>query len=278
MENLKQTQTPNPETNPKGMSPRETPSVVESHPFEKNKTIQSLQNLVSNDINSNNHINNGKVYNFTSDNLKTELNHLTTKDIITQISIIQDLLKNVLKENIHYGKIPGCGDKFVLYKAGAEKILFMFRLSPRFRIKQNDLGNGHREYIIITELYHIPTGKFFAQGLGSANTLEAKFRYTKKQTILSENLPKDYKEKKDTYKKQGYEAIKQNNKWYWVKNERVERDNNADNYNTILKMAKKRSLIDATLIATSASDIFTQDIYDLSELDNNINSNKSISS
>jgi hypothetical protein len=37
----------------------------------------------------------------------------------------------------------------------------------------------------------------------------------------------------------------------------------ADLANTILKMAKKRALIDAVLTATAASDIFTQDIEDL---------------
>ncbi len=37
-------------------------------------------------------------------------------------------------------------------------------------------------------------------------------------------------------------------------------DNPADEYNTVLKMAKKRAHIDAMLTATAASDIFTQDL------------------
>jgi hypothetical protein len=36
-------------------------------------------------------------------------------------------------------------------------------------------------------------------------------------------------------------------------------------WNTVLKMAKKRALIDATLSATSSSGIFTQDVEDLQE-------------
>jgi hypothetical protein len=39
----------------------------------------------------------------------------------------------------------------------------------------------------------------------------------------------------------------------------------SDMANTILKMAKKRALIDAVLTATGASDIFSQDIEDLPE-------------
>ena len=33
--------------------------------------------------------------------------------------------------------------------------------------------------------------------------------------------------------------------------------------NTVLKMAKKRALIDATLLVASLSDIFTQDLEDM---------------
>jgi hypothetical protein len=39
----------------------------------------------------------------------------------------------------------------------------------------------------------------------------------------------------------------------------------ADVYNTVLKMAKKRSFVDAVLNATSASDMFTQDVEDIKE-------------
>ena len=42
--------------------------------------------------------------------------------------------------------------------------------------------------------------------------------------------------------------------------ERVPNDDLADQYNTVLKMANKRSLVAAVLNATAASDIFTQDI------------------
>ncbi len=44
---------------------------------------------------------------------------------------------------------------------------------------------------------------------------------------------------------------------------KLENDNPADDYNTVLKMAKKRALVDAVLTATAASDIFTQDLEDI---------------
>ena len=46
------------------------------------------------------------------------------------------------------------------------------------------------------------------------------------------------------------------------KGQRVEFDNPADYYNTVLKMAKKRAHVDAILTATAASDCFTQDVED----------------
>jgi hypothetical protein len=51
--------------------------------------------------------------------------------------------------------------------------------------------------------------------------------------------------------------------WAWVKYQDAARQENpdiADVYNTVLKMAKKRALVDATITACAASDIFTQDM------------------
>lgn len=45
--------------------------------------------------------------------------------------------------------------------------------------------------------------------------------------------------------------------------ERVGTDNPADHYNTVPKTAKKRTLVDAVLTTTAASDIFSQDLEEL---------------
>ncbi len=46
---------------------------------------------------------------------------------------------------------------------------------------------------------------------------------------------------------------------------RAENPDPADQYNTVLKMAKKRALVDAVLTATAASDCFAQDLEDLED-------------
>ena len=124
--------------------------------MEKNKQNKETKNLVSK---TNNELENISVMQFS------------TNEVLAQIKKIQDLMQQAMKDGEHYGKIPGCGDKPTLLKPGAEKLSFMFRLAPRYEITIRDLGKGHREYDILTSLYHISTGNFFGQGVGSCSTM-----------------------------------------------------------------------------------------------------------
>ena len=47
-------------------------------------------------------------------------------------------------------------------------------------------------------------------------------------------------------------------------------DDLADQYNTVLKMSNKRSLVAAVLNVTAASDIFTQDIEDMPHVERTV--------
>jgi hypothetical protein len=102
--------------------------------------------------------------------------------------------------------------------------------------------------------------------------MEKKYRY---RSGPSENtgalVPKEYWGMRKTNPGKAQEAIggkgfvakKENDVWYiFQQGESVENDCIADMYNTVLKMAKKRSIVDATITATAASDIFTQDLDD----------------
>jgi hypothetical protein len=97
--------------------------------------------------------------------------------------------------------------------------------------------------------------------------MESKYRYRNASDyeITGEPIPKDAKEKKAEYRKRGFGMKQIDGKWEWVRytsEGKVENPDIADVYNTVLKMAKKRSLVDATITATAASDIFTQDVED----------------
>ena len=196
---------------------------------------------------------------------------MSPNELLQQVEMIQNLMKTVMKDGEHYGTVPGCGNKKVLLKAGAEKLAFVFRLAPEFEGESPiDLGNGHREYIIKTTLRDRLTGQVVGTGVGSCSTMEKKYRY---RSGPSENtgklVPKEYwnLRKSDPHKAQesiggkGFVTKKEDGGWFiFQQGESVENDCVADVYNTVLKMAKKRSVVDATITATAASDIFTQDL------------------
>jgi len=194
--------------------------------------------------------------------------------VVEQVALSQNVMKSVMKDGEHFGKIPGCGDKPTLLKPGAEKLCFTFRMDPQFDIDIVDLGKGHREYRIKCTLYAINGGNRLGSGVGSAATMESKWRFRTGPKELTETpVPKDYWDNRHSDPKKAHEAIGgkghtvakgEDGKWYIATaGEKVEHDNPADVYNTVLKMAKKRAMVDAVLTCTAASDIFTQDIEEL---------------
>ena len=202
---------------------------------------------------------------------------LTPKEVKAQVILIQEVMKEVMEEGQHYGKIPGCGDKPALLKPGAEKLNLTFRFDPEVSKEVvKDFPGGHREYEITITLFAISSRRRLADGVGTATTMESKWRYRNAEPEITDKfVPKTYWDlrKKDPTKAQemiggkGFVTKKINGNWMIAKltGEKVEHDNPADYYNTCRKMAKKRALVDAVLTATAASDIFTQDIDELIE-------------
>ena len=187
---------------------------------------------------------------------------LTISDLTTQIRKIQEVMQSVMKKDEHYGLIPGT-PKPSLYKPGAEKLGLTFMLKPRFKITKTDMDNGHREYEVLCELVHTPSGTFQGEGVGSCSTMESKFRFRWDNT--GKEVPKEYWANRDLSLLGGDQFVARKRDNQWLIFQRVEHDNPADYYNTVLKMAKKRAHVDAMLTATAASDIFSQDIEDLPE-------------
>ena len=189
---------------------------------------------------------------------------MTVAGVHRQIQLIQEIMQNEMKDGEHYGTVPGCGDKKVLLKPGAEKLSLLFKMAPRFKIENVDMGNGHREVRIVTELYHIESGKFLGEGVGSCSTMETKYRYRGNEVEpTGEVVPKEYWKTRnpDLLGGKGFVAKKIDGQWLiCVKGERMENPDIADTYNTVLKMGKKRSQVDAVLTVTAASDLFTQDL------------------
>ncbi len=202
--------------------------------------------------------------------------YMTVEDMIQQVNLIQQVMQKIMKSGEHYGVIPGCGDKPALLKPGAEKLCMTFRLSPKFEVNVQDLPNGHHQVDVRFIMTNIDTGLFLGEGVGSCSTMESKWRFRKaeakcpecgKETIIRGK--QEYGGGWLCYRKKGGCGAKFKDGDPRIENQdmgRVEYDNPADYWNTCLKMAKKRALVDATLTVTAASDIFTQDIDDSPEL------------
>ena len=199
------------------------------------------------------------------------LSPLTAREIKGQVQLIQEVMQAVMQEGHHYGIIPGT-DKPTLLKPGAEKLTVTFRLAPILHVDMRDLGNGHREYQVRCTLVHIPTGRVCGEGIGLCSTMESRYRYRKAERTCPHCSNAAIIKGKAEYgggyicfQRKGGCGAKFNDNDPAIINQptgRVENADLADVHNTILKMAKKRALVDATLTTTAASDIFSQDIED----------------
>ncbi len=224
---------------------------------------------------------------------------ISPKRLLEQVTLIQEVMREVMHDGEHYGIIPGTGKKCPdcrgqnaacpkckgtgiigkpsLLKPGAEKLCFTFRMDPEFDVEILPIQHkipGHREYRIKCTLFSINSGQRLGSGVGSASTMESKWRFrTGPKELTDKIVPKEYWDNRDTDPKKAQESIGgkgfsvakgDDKKWYIaIQGEKVENDNPADVYNTVLKVGKKRSLVDAVLTCTAASDCFTQDIEDL---------------
>ena len=184
-------------------------------------------------------------------------------DVISMKATVQDLLKSQMQEDVHFGKIPGTGDKPTLLKSGAEMLRMVFNL--RTTCNKDDVeitneGNGHKTYEICMHISN-KDKEIIATGLGTCSTMESKYKY--RSQLTDRKVPSEYWESRDKALLGGSQYSPKKVKGAWLISERVEHDNPADYYNTVKKMAKKRAMADGILTATCSSDLFTQDLEDL---------------
>lgn len=173
---------------------------------------------------------------------------LTAADVRAQVNLMQDVMAEVMRPDVHYGTIPGTKSKS-LYKAGAEKLMATFRLAARPDVE--DLSrDGEVTYRVTVNLLSA-SGVFVGAGIGECSSAEDKYSWRGSVHVKEWDATPENR-RRIKYLRDGREI-------------QQVRTNPADVANTILKMAKKRAQVDAVITATAASDIFTQDIEDLPE-------------
>ena len=188
--------------------------------------------------------------------VQPQQNWYSADQVLKRVRAIQQLMDAVMKKDTHFGVIPGT-KKPTLYKAGSEQILSMFRLAVDPVIEDLSTEDECRIRVLcrLTDV----SGRFLGAGVGEASSSEQKYKWRK---IVS-------KEEWEWFKANSPDRTRIKFFTYWQNNKRLEgkeeqiRTEVPDIRNTILKMAKKRAQIDATLTVTGSSDCFDQDLDDL---------------
>lgn len=199
------------------------------------------------------------------------------EDILQRIEVVRDLRQRVMKESVHFGQYPGW-EKPALLQAGGDILRMTFNLSPQYVIERDEeveqyvteSGIRHRGYIVKAILENMHTRQVWGVGEGSCSTLESKYRWR----YAARECPTCGK---DTIRKG---AEKYGGGWYCNKKSdgcgskfdetdpritqqvvgRVENPDIADQFNTVLKIAKKRAYLDGVLNATAAREMFSSRI------------------
>lgn len=171
--------------------------------------------------------------------------------VLTHAKTVQEVMKSVMKAEVHYGKIPGAGDKPVLLKSGAEVLCMTFRIADKYEVA--DLSQpGAIRYRVSCVAVHQTTGEILGSGLGECSTDEEKYRW--RRAVCDEEFEVTNPDLR---------RIKFVRKYGNVEKIRQIRTEPADLANTVLKMACKRAKIAMVLNVTAASDMFSQDLEDL---------------
>lgn len=194
---------------------------------------------------------------------------------------LQEFVRDLMVEGEDYGVIPGTSGGFgdaerkkprqVLLKPGAEKLCEIYGLAqvPVITTRVEDFGCGFFHYECRIDLVSKRSGMIVGSGVGSCNSHESRYRYRNaSRRCPSCGQAAIIKGKAEfgggwvCFKKKGGCGSKFADADPAIANQavgKVENPDVADLVNTILKMAKKRALIDATLSVTRCSGLFTQD-------------------
>lgn len=212
--------------------------------------------------------------------------------MVKQDAMIQEMMKSIMKEDTHFGKIPGCGPKPALLQPGAQKLCTRFQVHVEVKERvQTDMADGHREVRFDVLLKTNVDGLVIAEGVGTCSTMETKYRYRRGSgdVVTDRMVPKAFWDlAKDKQRGPEGKALlggprcgikKVDGKWMVIERnaqEREEHPDPADYYNTVEKISFKRAQLHAVINGTACSDIFEQDfdyLKDLMEIDGVIDVN-----
>jgi len=202
---------------------------------------------------------------------------VSVRDALNAYQAKKELIDGIMHEGVDFGVIPGT-NKPTLLKAGAEKATSFFGLSTHFKDAEaiedwTGEKHGGEPFFYYRRTCQLWKGdRLISEVDGSCNSWETKYRYRQADRICpncgNPTIIKGRAEYGGGWlcfaKRGGCGAKFSDNDPVIVDQQigQVKNPNIADAVNTILKMADKRALVAATLIATGLSEYFTQDMED----------------
>lgn len=203
---------------------------------------------------------------------------MSRTDAVERFNAVAGFAREVLREGIDFGKIPGT-DRPTLLKPGAEKLTTFFGLTVRFIVLEKiedwsgDQHGGEPLFYYVYRCQLYRGDLLIAESDASCNSRESKYRWRSAERLCPEcGKPTIIKGKAEygggflCFGKKGGCGAKFSDHEPAILEQVVGRVFNPDIFdqvNTIQKMSQKRSLIAATLLAVNASEFFTQDMEDL---------------
>ncbi len=202
---------------------------------------------------------------------------LTIESAVERYQQVTEFVSRVLREDVDYGVIPGT-EKRTLLKPGAEKLTTFFGLSTRFRLLERiedwtgDEHGGEPFFYYLYRCQLLRGDLAIAEADASCNSRETKYRWREAQracpacgqaAIIKGRA--EYGGGWVCFRKRGGCGAKYADGDESIESQQTGRVFNpdiCDQVNTIQKMAQKRSLVGAVLIAVNASEFFTQDVED----------------
>lgn len=195
-----------------------------------------------------------------------------------QLKELQEIVKAYLVPGLDYGKQPGT-DKDALFQPGAQKLSEIYGFNAKSVIVK-ETEDWDREpplfdYLFETTLIRRSDNLIMGYGMGSCNSYESKYKWRQAQRICPDCGKQTIIKGKEEYGggwlcfgKKGGCGMKFEDDDIEITSQpsgKIPNDDIASQKNTIMKIAKKRSMVDAVISATRSAGIFTQDLEDFLE-------------
>lgn len=167
-----------------------------------------------------------------------------------QIALLQGMVKDLLKREVDYGRIPGTPSDS-LWDPGASTIISAFNCYPGQR-RILSLRDDTERISVMVEVPIISriTGRVMATGVGAASTMETKYKY--RWLSREEALTLGFDE--ESLKTLKTKADKQTGEPQY----RIPNPEHGELLNTIFKMAAKRAEVDAAQSLPGVSSVLRQ--------------------